>query len=140
MSDYKVIHRVQDGYSYAGITPDIEVHLCGNCGIMWGAPADWFERRREDGKTFYCPNGCARVYRETEKDRLQRQLEQEQRRVARLMASEDQLRAEVKQVEARRRATKAVLTKTRNRIASTGNVPSAPHDANITCVPLASKP
>jgi hypothetical protein len=100
---------VRDGYTYKGCEPRLFVILCGNCGIMYGVPDDWDNRRRKDGKTFYCPNGCPRVYRETEEDRLKA-------RLTRKTAENDQLRAENRSLEARRRAAKGQLTKTRKRI------------------------
>lgn len=113
-----VIHRVRDGYTYKGCEPRLEVSLCGRCGIMFGVPEDWMDRRREDGQTFYCPNGCGRVFRETEEDRLRKRLENAERTRARLVAEADQMRAENRHLEARRRAAKGQLTKTRKRIAN----------------------
>jgi hypothetical protein len=51
----------------------LEPHVCGECGIRWAMPPRFVEGRRNDGKTFYCPNGHARVFRESEADKLRRE-------------------------------------------------------------------
>lgn len=42
---------------------------CGECGVDFCLPKPLYEARREDGQTFYCPNGHPRVFREGPKDR-----------------------------------------------------------------------
>lgn len=39
---------------------------CANCGIIFGIPDDFDDRRREDGGSFYCPNGHTISYHESE--------------------------------------------------------------------------
>lgn len=56
----------------------LESMVCGKCGIHWAAPAHFLEERRSDGKTFWCPNGDPRVYRESTEDKLKRELERKQ--------------------------------------------------------------
>lgn len=54
---------------------EFEVHTC-DCGITWAFPVNFGKRRREDHKSFYCPNGCTRYYpKESTEDKLKRQLE-----------------------------------------------------------------
>jgi NMD protein affecting ribosome stability and mRNA decay len=105
----QIIRKVRDGYTYKGTAPDLEVLPCGGCGIVFAVPEDWLDRRRSDGQGFYCPNGCARVYRTTEADRLRAQ-------VKRLQEAEARADARAKTAELRRRATKGQLTKVRRRI------------------------
>lgn len=54
----------------------LEEHTCGQCGILYAAPAYfWDERRRNHSLGFYCPNGHQRVFLgETEAQKLQREL------------------------------------------------------------------
>jgi hypothetical protein len=47
---------------------------CGECGITFYVPSRWRMSRRNEGGTFHCPNGHPRVYRETENERLRKQL------------------------------------------------------------------
>ena len=45
---------------------------------MWATTKVFESERRNDHKTFYCPNGCPRHYpQESDKERLKRQLKQE---------------------------------------------------------------
>src|SRR5215831_9190727 len=50
--------------SYA-ITRTIEIVTdeCCRCGIVFGYPKNWWERKRQTGDGFYCPNGCSLVFR-----------------------------------------------------------------------------
>jgi len=57
----------------------LERLTCGTCGISFAVPATWLAGRRsgeEEGGRFYCPNGHGRQFRETDVDRLKRQLKQ----------------------------------------------------------------
>lgn len=54
-----------------------ETHTCGKCGIAWAAPISFFEEHRQTRKTFWCPNGHPRVYRESTEDKLRRELARE---------------------------------------------------------------
>ncbi|QAZ38462.1 hypothetical protein C1M51_02945 [Methylibium sp. Pch-M] len=49
--------------------------ICGKCGVLFAMSDAYITARRNDGKTFYCPNGDPRAYHETENDRLRKQLE-----------------------------------------------------------------
>lgn len=47
---------------------------CGECGIIFGVPEDWYNEKRHDGNGFYCPNGHPRIFREPTVKRLEREL------------------------------------------------------------------
>jgi hypothetical protein len=79
-----------------------------HCGIPFAIPDDLYRSRRNDGKTFYCPQGHAASYGETENEKLTRQLTWERDRRAAITADRDQTQASL-------RATKGVVTKLRNR-------------------------
>ena len=57
----------------------LEEMTCGSCGIIFAAPQDFFNERRRGGANaeqgWYCPNGHSRVFRETEAQKLQRELD-----------------------------------------------------------------
>jgi len=53
----------------------LEVMVCLGCGITYAVPKHWIENKRREAGAFHCPNGCSRVYAESEADRLRRQLE-----------------------------------------------------------------
>lgn len=49
--------------------------ICYHCGIEFGVPAQYQKTCMADSKkTFYCPNGHGQVYRESEADKLRREL------------------------------------------------------------------
>lgn len=86
---------------------------CANCGIAFAAPDWWIKARRDDGATFYCPNGHPLHFGQ---NTLDKQLAAAKRRgdslSTALTAAQDQAAAERKAHS----ATKGKLTKTRNRV------------------------
>lgn len=46
---------------------------CGKCGIVFAMPDRYESARREDGATFYCPNGHPRAFVDSETDKLRRE-------------------------------------------------------------------
>lgn len=93
-------------YAYA---TTLEVISCGNCGIPFGLPVDLAAARREDGGSFYCPNGHFVGWAETEAKRLAREL-----RAARDRTAAWQARAEG--AEASLRTTKGHVTRLRRQV------------------------
>lgn len=89
---------------------------CGACHITFAMPRSMYKSRIQDGKRFYCPNGCHISYYETENMRLQRQVadEQENVRIAQARAAQERREAEA----ARRRAAAArgQVTKIKKRV------------------------
>jgi hypothetical protein len=88
---------------------------CSGCGIAYSVPASFEAKRREDGKTFYCPNGHTQVFVESEVQRLEKRLSQAQREAeyAKQDAAAQRRRAEA---EERRTTTyKGLATKERNK-------------------------
>jgi hypothetical protein len=90
------------------------LHTCQTCGVPFAVTDGYDDRRREDGRTFYCPNGHSLTYRDT----LHKQLTAAQEQLARERARHDQTRAERDAIERQRRATKGQLTKVRKRVAN----------------------
>lgn len=81
---------------------------CGNCGVLFGLEAEYQRKRRSDRKTWYCPNGCARAYTESEADRLRQLLDDQRTATARY---QDMLNAEKRAHS----ATKGQLTRLINK-------------------------
>ena len=70
----------------------VSVHLRAitcDCGVTYAIDNAFLQARQKDGKTFYCPNGCHRAYRETEADR-------ERKKATKALAEADQARAEAR--------------------------------------------
>jgi hypothetical protein len=96
------------------------VHITCDCGVVYGLTAAFIAARRGDQKTFYCPNGCRRHYpapRETEADKLRRQLEQTRQQKTDLWESLEATRSLARRENARARAFKGHATRLRNAIA-----------------------
>lgn len=56
---------------------------CCRCGLQFCLTTAFFQERRKDGKTFYCPNGHSLHYGESEAAQLKKQLEAERQRADR---------------------------------------------------------
>lgn len=89
---------------------------CFRCGVLFGITANFEARRRDDKASFYCPNGHGQAYKESEADRLRKE-------VARVKASRDlawqEEQRRTKQLEAvagSLRATKGHVTRLRKHV------------------------
>lgn len=91
---------------------------CASCGIVFAVPASFAQRRRDDARSFYCPNGHSLSYRESKEDRLQRELDRERRRVSWRDEELAAARQLAKANDHRARAYKGQLTKMRKRVAA----------------------
>jgi hypothetical protein len=105
-------------HTLAGICP-IEVFCCGQCGVVFGFTESLVDIRRDDHKTWYCPNGHHWSFTgENTEERLKRELKQEKDRAARTNARLDQVRAERDHAKASLTSTKGVVTKLKKRVAN----------------------
>lgn len=107
---------------------------CANCGVLFAMPTDLEDRRRNDHKPFFCPNGHSNFYGgKSEAERLADELRAKNDELARQKARLDQERAltadYVKQAEHKDRQIrgyKGVVAKTKRRI-SKGRCPCCSH-------------
>ena len=54
----------------------LETHICGECGVLFAAPSDFWAQKKKSRETWWCPNGHCRVFSgPTEADRLKLKLE-----------------------------------------------------------------
>jgi hypothetical protein len=89
---------------------------CADCAVDFAVTERLRAARLESGAKFWCPNGHVNVYRESDSDRLRKQLETEQRKVIRLQAERN---AAVNNREAAERsaaAFKGQATRLRKRV------------------------
>lgn len=96
----------------------LEVFECNGCHIMYGVPAGFLEDRRRTGDVFYCPNGCQRVYRETEADRLKAELAKQAQRLEQAETIAGEYRERARSAERRLTANRGVITRLKNRAAN----------------------
>lgn len=90
------------------------------CGITFAVPETWRAERRDDHKTFYCPNGHSRWFPTGTSDleKANKRAEEAEQRVRWANNRADRIAMERDAVEYRRRAMKGQVTKLRNRIAN----------------------
>ena len=92
---------------FVGVT--LKTETCCNCGVPFAMPDYMMRRLKDEGGTFYCPNGHAQHYTRPTVKVLREQLE-----------SRDELlyreRSRHNHTKNRLRATKAAHTRTKNRI------------------------
>lgn len=87
-----VIHAPESGRKYS-VGTEMVVFTCARCGIPYGLPTAYIDRRQEDGRAYYCPNGHRLSYHRTEADKLRAQLKLSEEARARNAAARDQARA-----------------------------------------------
>jgi hypothetical protein len=57
---------------------ELTVDTCCACHVIYALPTELRERRLNDGEWFYCPNGHAQRFTESEIDRLKREVLKQQ--------------------------------------------------------------
>lgn len=96
---------------------ELEPVTCGSCGMPFGLPASFVRSRRDDGGSFYCPNGhhiSWTAAKEADQLRNELRIQREATERAQQRARENDERA----ARERRRAWgfKGQLTRVKNRI------------------------
>jgi len=61
-------------------TIDLETITCGECGIIFAMPERLLSRLKVTGDIFYCPNGHARAFLESEIKKLEKKLQRERQK------------------------------------------------------------
>jgi hypothetical protein len=96
----------------------LEALACSECGLAFGLPADFRQRRRQDHATFYCPNGHRQHYpQQSDAEKYKALYEQEQRRLETARRDADHQREQRQAEERRVRSLKGVITRTKRRVA-----------------------
>lgn len=93
-----------------------EVATCCTCGTEWAMLQDVRNLRREDGKGFYCPNGHAQFFTETEVIRLKKELERKESELTRTRNLRDSYRDQKDRAERQASAARGQVTKIKNRV------------------------
>jgi C4-dicarboxylate-specific signal transduction histidine kinase len=95
------------------------VHCCQTCGVSYALTSAFESRRRDDHKTFYCPNGHTQYY--PQKNDVEKQRERAERLERQLANRDEDLRAaHAAQTAATKKlaAARGQLTKTKKRLAN----------------------
>lgn len=94
----------------------LNAHTCGECGCTFGLDSEHDKQLRMTGATFYCPNGHARVYRETDIRKLEKQLASERARLDQARADAEWQRKQRQIAERRSAAARGRVTRIKNRV------------------------
>lgn len=87
------------------VTLSFFMEECCSCGIKFGMPTEWREKKRRNKTLFYCPNGHSQHYTgETQEDKLRRERDIAKQQLARAEqeAADAQKRVELLQKQKRR--------------------------------------
>lgn len=108
---------VQRGETFAGYN-QLETMSCANCGVLFAIPERMAEVLRENGRSFYCPNGHVLSWSETALDRARIEARRAKDDAARARAAADQARADrdaARRSEQGQRAAKTRIKRSRDR-------------------------
>lgn len=97
-------------------TTTLVTEECCTCGMVFAMPEHFQKQMRKTKAYFHCPNGHAQHYNQSDADKLRKELEVTERRLATARESETYWRKESDRIDRSRNAIKGVLTKTKNRI------------------------
>lgn len=90
---------------------------CARCSMDFGVTKRFDEDRRDNHKSFYCPQGHTNYYpQKSETEKLREEIERKERQVGRLTSSRDQASARADHEAARANGYKGALVKTKKRI------------------------
>ena len=82
---------------------------CSACGIRFWVDGFWVKSKREDGSSFYCPNGHKLSWRETDVDRLRKQLADKEAELVRQ-------KERIEQRDRTNAALRGQITRVKNRV------------------------
>ena len=94
------------------LTVVIDPLTCGNCAVPFGLEASMHRGAKEDGRSFFCPNGHRISYSQTEVQRLRNEIERSQRAAIDARTERDNERLEREKAERKlRRVQRGVCPK-----------------------------
>ena len=108
----------------ATATLALYVTNCPSCGTIFAITEELKDRRYEDGKSFYCPNGHTMSWHESEADRQRKRAEQAENALKWTRISRDAARDQAQAAHHSARAYKGHLTRMRRSVAA-GRCPVA---------------
>lgn len=95
---------------------ELAYRTCPVCAIAYAVPADWLERKRQNGGNWFCPAGHSLVFTQTEADRLRKQLEASIRREQSANERAESYRYKRDHQARRAAAAKGQVTKIKRRV------------------------
>lgn len=98
-----------------GLTVQLFVTDCAECGVVFAVTVELEKRRRQTGERFYCPNGHTLVFREIEADRLRKESDRQKDLIAQLDRRVANAQEDARAAHASLVATKGHLTRVKRR-------------------------
>lgn len=89
---------------------------CSACGVPVAMPAYVWDSRYKDGQLFYCFNGHAMSWRETEADRLRKQIAEHQQFLENERKRHEWTKQDLEKQRKVNAGLKGEITKTKNRV------------------------
>ncbi len=96
----------------------LDVISCGDCEIPFALPSSLHRSRKQDGGSFWCPNGHKIGYSESENARLRKELKAKERQRKFLDGALTHARDQQQAAERSAAARKGVITRLKNRAAA----------------------
>lgn len=91
------------------------LEICCGCGVQFWMTTDLNRSRREDNRSFYCPNGHAQSYRENKLEILQKEKDELQRRLqAEINTAKHLAAVRLKALEAEKRERRKIERRVAN--------------------------
>jgi hypothetical protein len=91
---------------------------CYTCGVVFAITIEYEDRRRDDGRSFQCPNGHGNAWSESEADRQRRRAEIAERNLRYAHSARDAARDQAAAAERSAAAYRGHLTRLRNKVAN----------------------
>lgn len=98
------------------ITIEMTATDCAQCLIAFCVPGRYLKERREDKRTFYCPNGHPMSYHQSKADELAAKLKEAERDREWYRTAEREQRDRAVVAERQNTARKGVITKLKKRV------------------------
>jgi hypothetical protein len=95
---------------------NLVLHVCPSCFISYAIPERMETEKMRDGTSFFCPNGHSLSYRDSEVEKLRKEVESKKKIIGQWANDYNQLYKEKESVTRSLSATKGVLTRTKKRI------------------------
>jgi hypothetical protein len=93
----------------------IDQYCCATCGVIYGLERNFANRKSEQNKSWFCPNGHSQVFIESALSRAEKAAKRAQELLDMERTRNQTLRDEKARIERQRAAAHGQVTKLRNR-------------------------
>lgn len=97
-------------------TASFVIEECYKCHIPFGITNDFHYRKKDDGTSFYCPNGHGQIFTTTTVQKLEKKLRQEEEKLKREKIEREHAQGLFEAERNSHRTTRGHQTRLKNRI------------------------